>query len=168
MSDFEIPETTRWQDLRNEIRYHLSRLWGIRRAIVAFWQRGIRGWADEDTWSFDHYLARVIAEGLRHLDQVKHGVPNEFCPGWPDRYDHTSAELDVASAAWSAWLQDKANWFEWYWRDEDGMSDGTNWIDPEIPDDEKKRRIDSHMAKLKHFYEVVLPEFGKYFGALWD
>ena len=35
--------------------------------IRTFIQRGIRGWAISDTWSFDYYLAKVIAEGCQHL-----------------------------------------------------------------------------------------------------
>ncbi len=42
---------------------------------IAFWQRGRRGWADRDTWSFDTYLSGVLADGLLYLADTKHGHP---------------------------------------------------------------------------------------------
>jgi len=35
--------------------------------VKTFIQRGMRGWSDSDTWSFDFYLAKVISEGIEHL-----------------------------------------------------------------------------------------------------
>jgi len=43
--------------------------------IKSFFQRGIRGWANEDTWGFDDYLTDVIIEGITHLRQYAHGYP---------------------------------------------------------------------------------------------
>jgi len=39
--------------------------------VKTFIQRGQRGWADSDTWCFDYYLSKVIAEGVKHL--LKYG-----------------------------------------------------------------------------------------------
>lgn len=39
--------------------------------IKTFIQRGIRGWANSDTWCFDFYLANVISGGIKHL--LKYG-----------------------------------------------------------------------------------------------
>lgn len=49
------------------------------RTIKWFIQRGRRGWSDRDVWSFDWYLARVIAEGIDHLIVTKHGY-SPTCP----------------------------------------------------------------------------------------
>ena len=35
--------------------------------VRTFIQRGKKGWAISDTWSFDYYLAKVITEGCQHL-----------------------------------------------------------------------------------------------------
>lgn len=47
----------------------------IPRRIKSFIQRGIRGWADSDTWEFDTYLAKVISGGVKHLRDNKTGFP---------------------------------------------------------------------------------------------
>ena len=69
---------------------HSHRGWTLWDYIVSFWhryfwnfvsdiplrvrtfiQRGIRGWADSDTWCLDYYIATVISEGIQHL--IKYG-----------------------------------------------------------------------------------------------
>jgi hypothetical protein len=65
-------------------------------------------------WSFDTYLASVIAGGLRELAEHNHGYPSEF-PG--------------GAEGWEAWLRDKADWFEWY-----GDWDAPDHLDPKKND----------------------------------
>lgn len=101
------------------------------RQFKGLFQRARRGWASHDTWSFDVYLAGVIAGGLRHLAENTHGHPCDF-PGGAD--------------GWSAWLRDKAEWFAWY-------EEGAFYCD---------------IKKIEYFNEVVLPDFAKYYGGLWD
>ena len=48
---YEIPELPRYGFRK------------IKRGI----QRAYRGWADEDTWNFDHYLSKIIKEGVSKL-----------------------------------------------------------------------------------------------------
>ncbi len=45
--------------------------------MVAFAQRGRRGWADRDTWDLDSYLSEVIAGSLRHRADSAHGWPGD-------------------------------------------------------------------------------------------
>lgn len=45
------------------------------RLIRAFIQRGRHGYAHSDLWSFDTYLAEVIAKGCRELADISHGPP---------------------------------------------------------------------------------------------
>ena len=45
------------------------------RRLRVFWQRGTRGFSDEDTWSFDDYLTMVIVQGVNRLRQSKIGYP---------------------------------------------------------------------------------------------
>lgn len=60
----------------------------IPREIRWFWQRGRRGWADCDIWSFSHYLSRVVAEGVDSLREQVHGHPNDACTTCPSGWEH--------------------------------------------------------------------------------
>lgn len=48
--------------------------------IKSFFQRGIRGWADSDTWGLDFYLSKIIYEGLVYLKKHKQGFPITISP----------------------------------------------------------------------------------------
>jgi len=52
----------------------------IYRKIKKFIQRGQRGWSDEDTWSLDEYLAKVISETTKHLAKNTCSFPTELTP----------------------------------------------------------------------------------------
>ena len=47
----------------------------IHKEVYWFFQRGLRGWADCDTWSFDTYLDKVIRDGITRLRENKCGYP---------------------------------------------------------------------------------------------
>jgi hypothetical protein len=51
---YEIPELPRYGFRK------------IKRGI----QRAYRGWADEDTWNFDHYLSKIIKGGVTRLNNL--------------------------------------------------------------------------------------------------
>ena len=56
--------------------WRLIRLPGeVKRYIIAFFQRGYRGWANEDTWAFGYYIAKVCYQGLKHLKKYQNGLP---------------------------------------------------------------------------------------------
>ena len=57
------------------------------RRIRNFIQRGIRGWANEDTWDFDTYLAKIISEGITYLKKNKPGIPCDLV----EKYDEEIA-----------------------------------------------------------------------------
>lgn len=118
--------------------------------IGGFFQRGRRGWADHDTWSFDTYLAEVLAGGLRRLADKNHGYPCDF-PG--------------EAEGWQAWLRDKADWFEWYANDGIMPSDQPYHT---LSQEERRAYMDTYHAKMDQFFNEVLPDFVKYFGNLWD
>lgn len=146
----------------SEWRYRVRhRLWG-------FFQRGWRGYADHDVWGLDHYLAGVMAGGLRRLADTHHGFPVDFLPGYQTRWEHAREETDAASLAWEWWLLDKAEWFDWYARDEDGTTGDTNWIDRDLSTEEISRRIAAHQDKMQRFHDEVMVDFGRRFGSLWD
>jgi hypothetical protein len=52
-------------------RYFWNFVSDIPLRVKTFVQRGIRGWADSDTWCLDSYLSTVISEGIDHL--IKNG-----------------------------------------------------------------------------------------------
>lgn len=147
--------------LRPSTWYHEGRYF-IRYVIPGFIQRGVLGWAKHDTWSFDKYLSLVIAEGLEHMATKVHG-----CPGFIfenlgyDFIEPTNQQHEHAMEAWKHWLEDKARWFRWYHDEAIGLT-------PEMSDEERISCLDFWDKQEKHFNEVVLPDFWKHFGNLWD
>jgi hypothetical protein len=125
----------------------------FRHKIGGLFQRAHRGYADHDLWSFDLYISGVLAGGLRQLAARAHGYPCDF----PGGFD-----------GWQLWLREKADWFEWYCKDEDGTSEELGWIDPTLTTAEKRRRMDAYNHKMEQFFNQVLPDFCTHFGGLWD
>ncbi len=164
-----------WQKAPRRLYYWTRRQcswseWKYRgRRVIGFFIRGWRGWATHDTWGLDHYLSGVLAGSLRYLAYHHHGVPGDFVerhlriPG-----DTDSLDIDAADYEWTQWLLDKAQHFDWYYRDEDGTSDELGWIRPDLSKEELSRRIHAHTEKMEKFYNVILPEFIRHFGSLWD
>lgn len=65
--------------LLDEIKYYcyyapIRWLDMLPRRIYWFFQRGYRGFGDNDTWDFDYYLATVISQGLKHLKKYSHSA----------------------------------------------------------------------------------------------
>lgn len=73
----------------------MNMYWRLKRKIVRFWQRGRRGWADEDVWSFDDYITRVMAEGIAHLADTDHGWPGENSK-WPTHEEWVAYLRDLS------------------------------------------------------------------------
>jgi hypothetical protein len=48
----------------------------IYREIKSFIHRGLYGYANNDVWSLDYYLAKVISNSVRHLKEHLHGYPS--------------------------------------------------------------------------------------------
>lgn len=51
------------------------------------WQRMTRGWANSDTWSFDSYISKVIADALTYFADNLHSAP-------PEMFDETAYTTD--------------------------------------------------------------------------
>lgn len=58
---------------------------------MMMWQRARRGWSVEDTWSFDCYLAKVIAGGVRSIRERSIGYPGELTP---ERWEEILLEIE--------------------------------------------------------------------------
>jgi hypothetical protein len=66
------------------------------RHLSEFVIRGRHGWAPSDTWSLDHYLARVISESVLYLRDHTHGYPAGLSPDqWHDILTAISGPLSV-------------------------------------------------------------------------
>jgi len=134
----------------------------IRYRFVGLFQRAWRGWADVDTWSYDHYLAETIAPALRHMAARAHGYPMFILENRPDLLDEDgTANDDKALEAWQHWLIEKAGWFEWYHREELNLS-------ADMTDNQKTAALDLYERQHNNFQDKVLADFGKHFESLWD
>lgn len=102
-------------------------------------QRADRGYSTPDTFSFDHYLAGVIAGGVRELRARQVGHPAELSE------DPKGHHTDDAQDVWNALLDRIATGFEIYTR-----SDGpvNRFADPKVQD--------------------AMTLFAKWFPHLWD
>jgi hypothetical protein len=142
------------KEIYRDLRYQLG--W----RLPGFFHRGLKGWAKHDTWSFDHYLADVIAPALEYMAEHTHGVP-------PFIFEENNLDPENVEDSkhgmylWRQWLYNKARWFRWYSKDEIGFREN-------MTDEEKSQALDFYEKQEKHFLEVVLPDFGKRFQNLWD
>ena len=75
----------------------------IFREITWFFQRGKRGWADNDVWSFDSYLCDFISKAVRQLSMTVHGCPPEL---------HDSSKTNDECWKWRETLEEIAQGFE--------------------------------------------------------
>ena len=48
------------------------------KALLRFIERGRKGYCNEDLWSFDNWLSKIIARGLREFKEVCHTYPNDI------------------------------------------------------------------------------------------
>lgn len=72
------------------------------RNIKYAYQRITRGYADADTWNFDNYLSKIIANGTRHLANTTHSYPVQLQSG---------REINEPEV-WTEYLLEMANYFE--------------------------------------------------------
>lgn len=160
-----------------EIYYWFYRTWKYKikyfpSEVKWFIQRGRRGYADCDTWSFDHYLSKVIASGLRDL--------GTRCYGCPDKY-FDSEKKDDECWKWREKLHSIASVFEKYPVEIDvpgyenrkyefvdsGNGYSTMKATPEVTEEEmeqyRKMCDEKHQEFLKAFDELR-----DHWGNLWD
>ena len=116
-----------------------------------------------DTWSLDHYLAGVLYPALRHMARNAHACPMWIVEEYNLDADEYGAPVNFEEGleCWKGWLNDKAEWFEWYYRDEID-------IVPGMTDTQKREVIDFYERKMKTFKTVVLRNFFEHFDSLWD
>jgi len=95
---------TKWDNLY----WWITRgIWGkiyeikyVPRNVCDFFQRGMIGWSPRDLWNFDHYLTKIILNGLVEFKRTKSGYPAIIDPaigkftGDPDK-DYNEERWDA-------------------------------------------------------------------------
>jgi len=139
--------------LLDEIKYYLyyapkNYLDMLPRRIYWFFQRGFRGYGDNDTWDFDIYLAKVISKGLKQLKKYHHGCPSDIYEKYRKRKDLTQKQKDkLAVKEWHTYMDIIIRGFE------------TNL---EMMNDPRRYK------ELKPIFDKGMKLFHKYFNSLWD
>jgi len=130
-----------------------------RRAIVRFFQRAIRGWADEDTWGLCYYLSDVISKSVYHLKKEGMSMPNEVTEGqWVDILNEIRDTFDIAKRI----INDDLYLIE----DEDKRKKWQKTLDKINKKHKTNNRCMSDEEIIR--YERGWRLFKKYFFDLWD
>lgn len=143
----------------SDLKYRIMRGWdgfkSIPREIKFFWQRGTRGWADNDVWSIDGWLLDILPDMIRQLSYNKHGCPEEF-------YDaHCRGD---ECHLWREFLQDMANKLESGKKAED--LDYSPFMKENGEYDREAFQVE--YDRLMKEWEQGMDWFKKYFFNLWD
>lgn len=132
-----------------EFRWMLERLWewpSDRKAdIVAFIQRGKRGYADRDCWGLDDYLCDWLPSALRTMVDKNKGGGNSY-PGEPWGPEAENFKT------WKATVHKMAKGFEAHKKLSDLMY----------------HKDKAKMKELQKEHEEGMVLFVKFFGHLWD
>ena len=120
----------------------------IYRKIKRGWQRAYWGVSDEDVWSLDYYLTKVILRGLKHLKESKCGCP--YLDGFNSETDEEFAAMDKE---WKRMLNAMIWTFEATMRIQ-----SSDWI--MLPE---KGFTEKEMATLsKNFHVMTVEEMNRY------
>jgi len=129
-------------------RFFKEIIWKLK-CVKFFFQRGKRGWADCDVWSFDSYLAEVISGGLKDLAKYSHSYPGQ-------------GEMNT----WGKWkrkLLKMAKAFDDYNKLHNSYG--------RLPKSGDKKGWENYFKKRQKKSDAIALEMHdvvKYFGHLWD
>lgn len=149
----------------------VDKITGIPREITWFIQRGRRGWADCDTWSFDSYLCKVISGGTRYLATHVHGCPHELykddnCAKWDKILIEIAEGFEANLKIQNDEVLDYSESDKLY-DNEKLLDQNSKWSKKfmEIRNSPKsKKLIKEHEVK----FDRAIKLFHKYFNNLWD
>jgi len=132
--------------LLNEIKYYIwyapvRYLDMLPRRIYWFFQRGFRGFGDNDTWDMDSYLSLMIPQALKELKKYSHGLPT-----WRKGKSEKQA---------------KKEWIEIQNKIIKSFELAQKYINLNIPPDEWKEKYEKQ-------YKEGMNLFRDWFFALWD
>lgn len=135
--------------------------------IKYFIQRGKRGYADCDVWGFDGYLAKMIVEVTKEIQEIKHGIPMKlFKPsdkGYKDgNFDDET--IEIVNKRYSLILDEIIWTFEMYQQGQEG-----NFLIPQSDRYYTKtelKKLQGYCDKMNEKYEgysIMSPvDFKKY------
>ncbi len=93
---------TLWGDIKYYLYYApLNYLDMLPRRIYWFFQRGFRGYGDNNVWDFDNYLIDIISNGLKQLKKYQHGIPTEIYEKHKGKYVTQTEEELKAQQEWN-------------------------------------------------------------------
>lgn len=67
-----------WYWLKNPHRIIPTAFLDSKAHVKLFCQRGVRGWADQDTWSLDYYILSWLPDALEKVAEDSHGYPSNY------------------------------------------------------------------------------------------
>lgn len=145
-------------------------LTNIPKKIKFFYQRGKRGYSDQDVWSMDWWFFSVVIPMLKQLRDTKQGYPSEFKT--PEEWDreldtmiHYFIEATEEGCSEKNEYEEQYNKRWWDSFDKKGMAYVID--DSELRDKYLQRsyEIDEYREDMKNKgFEM----FSKYFWNLWD
>lgn len=131
-----LDQSIAW-DRAHPVRYRARRIWYwtthpakvyktyVYWPIRTFIERGRRGWSVRDAWSLDTYLARVMAESIRHLRLNSHGYPNELTP---EKWASILEEMEIGFSLWADHMEYPGGEEEAYLAVQNSLRVMTEWF----------------------------------------
>ena len=167
-------KTTKWDTTYWWMRHGIWQWLGDRPLkIRSFFQRGQRGYADEDIWGFDYYLTRVILGGLKQLKKNKCGCPCVL-PYDPNVHPN-DVDWDKNQKAWDEILDTMIYAFE---VSDKILNDDPAWYcipSAEFTEEEYNKKKEQfknvlYVMTLEEIkkYELGWKNFQTYYFNLWD
>lgn len=156
-----------------------------------FIQRGRRGWSDRDVWSLDHYLAKVIAGSVAHLQKSPtKGIPlvtfdDSACSATHIIFGTTSPEWEAADIRWESTLAYISKYFriyaEWddiemriwdYYRKHLPVLEIRDWNNATDEEQAANKKAIAALMKVNRVRErqriKAFQLLAQYFPGLWD
>ena len=133
------------------------------REIKWFFQRGYRGWADCDIWSFDTYLSKVIYSGLIRLKEKQNILPTLHSGITEEdaqkEWDFIMNEVIYAFKMWHRCANSDA---EFWYPDNNGEHALKPIVEEKYPDIYLMSKEDD--ARMKNGMKLFI----EHFGSFWD
>lgn len=121
------------------------------RAIKKFWQRGRKGWSEEDVWDLHHYLSGILAGALMKLAENAHGHPCRMMETEKSKFPDCCNTCQCAEI-WEKELRENAEKFRYLYEE--------RWFETEPSEKwwEEEEKV----------YNETLQWLSKWYGHLWD
>jgi len=88
-----------WESIYNPCWRAVDKIRYFPKEVKWFWQRGTRGWSDQDAWSVYDHLNEIIPPMLRQMSKNSHGYPVAMYED-SNKHEHTAEESDAAKRKW--------------------------------------------------------------------